>query len=189
MMNNILKSIYGSLLLKRTFNNKSIATVLDHCIQERCAMLGAKTIHSFSKISNRDLLDITKIQKTVNNVRKFSANVAPRTQLMDLQVFASPNFFFMISKVFHTFLIKNLDEEFNMTEFMTSAQTALVVVTELLSEQNFSELKGLLSNECLQEVEKNVRAMDTDQRKSLVVAEDDIFVAFPYRTKVHKGDV
>ncbi|KAK6642457.1 hypothetical protein RUM43_003959 [Polyplax serrata] len=75
-----------------------------------------------------------------------------------------------------------------MTEFMTSAQTALVVVTELLSEQNFSELKGLLSSECLQEVEKNVRAMDTDQRKSLVVAEDDIFVAFPYRTKVHKGE-
>lgn len=143
---------------------------------------------NYTKQSSKNLLDVSKKHPNFFHCKYLSGN-STRTQLMDLEIDTSPKLIPSVVRTFNNFQISSYDKEFDMTEFVENSRTALVVVSKLLSELNFSELDGLLTKECKEEVEKNVRAMNPEQRYSLAVNLDDIYFAFAFNSNIIKGNV
>lgn len=189
----VFTTINGNSPLGKTLYSKISFRALKQCGHDQKGSLNSKkqfySTCGFSKTFTRNLLDASNRLPLFYQIKRFSALPQERTHLMNLEIVKTPSIFQSLNRIVNYLIIKTIDKDFDMSEFVESSKTALVVVANLLSELKFSELDGLLTSECILEVEKNVRAMSPEKRRGLVVDIDDIYFSFPHYTKIIKGNI
>lgn len=67
----------------------------------------------------------------------------------------------------------------NSEEFHRGVKQALVHVSSVMSRGTYHELRGIMSNEMVEYVEKRCRSLTTAQRQQLAITMDDIIFVFP----------
>ena len=79
------------------------------------------------------------------------------------------------------FVVKShFDPDFDMAEFVRGARQAVALVSSLLAKGDFESLKGLIEPAALTEIERNLSHFSMNQRQSLQVSLDDMYLHFPY---------
>lgn len=111
----------------------------------------------------------------------------PRLQeLMDFPVLAWPNWFNIIYNVILiNFVIKReLDENFNMPEFIEGSRQALRVVSRQLASGDLENLSGLVTDDTIEILRESTKNFSLEQKSQMVVDPDDITYNYMYEINV-----
>ncbi|XP_067001256.1 uncharacterized protein [Anabrus simplex] len=111
-------------------------------------------------------------------------------KLMDFPEILWPS----IIKTIRNWILANLiitpyfDPEFSLPDFIFGAKQALEYVSGCLSRGDYDSLKGLVAEEALEEVKRNISTFSIQQRQMLDITKDDIYFSFPYQIGVMFND-
>ncbi|XP_064475117.1 m-AAA protease-interacting protein 1, mitochondrial-like [Ornithodoros turicata] len=111
-------------------------------------------------------------------------------QLMDFPAVTWPSLVLSIKNwIQATFIIKPyLDSSFNQLEFLHGAKQAVAVVSDVLSSGDLKSLTGLVTNDALPEIQRNLSLLNVRQRQNLVVRIADIYFCFLYQIGIIMDD-
>lgn len=105
---------------------------------------------------------------------------------MDFPVLAWPNWFNIIYNVILiNFVIKReLDENFNMPEFIEGSRQALRVVSRQLASGDLENLSGLVTDDTIEILRESTKNFSLEQKSQMVVDPDDITYNYMYEINV-----
>jgi len=84
-----------------------------------------------------------------------------------------------------TLVIKGyFDPEFTFPTFLAGAEQAVVQVSSLISLGQFEKLKGLVTREAINEIERNYRKLGASQKQFIAVNPKDLFIRFVYEVGI-----
>lgn len=86
------------------------------------------------------------------------------------------SFFFL-----HIIIRPYLDNDFNLTEFVSGTKQALTVVSAKLSDGDWEGLKDFVSEDIISELRENQSKMSVAQRKEIAIKKEDIYLSYPYQ--------
>ncbi|XP_075215606.1 m-AAA protease-interacting protein 1, mitochondrial-like [Lycorma delicatula] len=195
------KNVY-KMLLKRSCNNNVFNKLLCCRPLSSCAIQNTRFV--MNKLENKFLYHLPVetvpllFKNSVNLAKCGSVSSTPchyyctqNKQPMLPKLMEFPEIFWpSIIKSVRNWILSNfiimryLDKDFNLQDFITGSKKAVVVVSEFLSRGEINNLEGLVSPEVIMEVKKSLSTFTMAQRQQLAVKEDDIYFSFPYEIGV-----
>ena len=76
------------------------------------------------------------------------------------------------------------DQDFSLKSFSIGANQAMLLVSSLMAKGDMEQLEGLVHPDALAEIKKNLAQFTYEQRLSLEVNAEDIYLEFPYQVGI-----
>ncbi|XP_049962471.1 uncharacterized protein LOC126482399 isoform X1 [Schistocerca serialis cubense] len=80
------------------------------------------------------------------------------------------------------------DQEFNIQDFVLGSKQAVETVSAYLPKGDFENLEGLVHEDTIKELKKNITSFSLKHRQELAVNKEDIYFSFPYQIGVMFSD-
>ncbi|RWR99014.1 hypothetical protein B4U79_01791, partial [Dinothrombium tinctorium] len=109
---------------------------------------------------------------------------------MQFEPIVTLNFWYFFKNFLNTVLVIQpfFDKEFTVHKFMEGAKQALVVISNHLANGNVDALKGLVSDEALEEIKRNLPYFTPSEREKLRTKMEDIKTAYAYQIGIIMND-
>ncbi|XP_041374407.1 m-AAA protease-interacting protein 1, mitochondrial-like [Gigantopelta aegis] len=169
-------------IAKSSCRNRLLSTSVSGCQTVNVTPYSSRRQHTVSHKSHVALLFSRPFSSDgYDNDRESSGASRTPLQLMDFPRIWWPNpIKWFKNKLFTVLITGYFDESFNMDSFLDGSLGAVAHVSTCISNGDFSALKGLVTSEAIEEVQKSYEHLDVKQRRFLSVNPKDIFYMFIY---------